>query len=371
MGSFEVQVFVSLIVVLGVAMVALICDYLKGSNERLRERNAELRARQEELEQLVGRLHTQQNAMRAERKSETPRERPVRQLAPAVAAVAEAVLASAGAAPVLAAARSEAPQIEIPKREVPVMPEPAVAMAAAGVTVASAASKPRRTVRTFGFDLNIANEIVSRHVGKTIEQITREMAAPAAALATKPAAVAAAPAEAKRNVVALPAASPAPVYSSISEVQVPGGHFDAEALDRLVAAHGIFRGLVVVVSVATRGELEQESRVHYDRLMNSITRTVRSLGRDQDFTARSAEDEFVLIFPRETGTQAQRRIQQVSERLWDFQLRALGAYSVIFSWGAEESAAETLASLIESARAQIRESRAAEPEAPLVEAAAN
>lgn len=48
LGSLELQIFVSLTVVLGGAFVALICDYLKGNNEQLREHNIELRVRKEE-----------------------------------------------------------------------------------------------------------------------------------------------------------------------------------------------------------------------------------------------------------------------------------------------------------------------------------
>lgn len=49
-GTLELQIFISLIVVLATAFVALVCDYLKGSNESLRERNIELRVRSEERE---------------------------------------------------------------------------------------------------------------------------------------------------------------------------------------------------------------------------------------------------------------------------------------------------------------------------------
>ncbi|MBE0657637.1 MAG: hypothetical protein IH602_08090 [Bryobacteraceae bacterium] len=48
MGAMELQIFVSLLVVLGAAFVALICDFLKGNNEKLREFNIELVTRQEE-----------------------------------------------------------------------------------------------------------------------------------------------------------------------------------------------------------------------------------------------------------------------------------------------------------------------------------
>jgi hypothetical protein len=53
LGALELQIFVSLVVVLGSAFVALICDYLKGNNEQLRERNIELRVRTEEQERFA------------------------------------------------------------------------------------------------------------------------------------------------------------------------------------------------------------------------------------------------------------------------------------------------------------------------------
>lgn len=52
LGSLEIQIFVSLMVILAAAFVALVCDFLKGNNEQLRERNLELRVRQEERERL-------------------------------------------------------------------------------------------------------------------------------------------------------------------------------------------------------------------------------------------------------------------------------------------------------------------------------
>ena len=48
LSAIELRVFVSLTVILGSALIALIVDYLKGSNEQLREHNIELRVRREE-----------------------------------------------------------------------------------------------------------------------------------------------------------------------------------------------------------------------------------------------------------------------------------------------------------------------------------
>ena len=50
LGTVEVQIFVGLALVLGTIFVALVCDFLKGNNETLRERNIELTVRQQERE---------------------------------------------------------------------------------------------------------------------------------------------------------------------------------------------------------------------------------------------------------------------------------------------------------------------------------
>src|SRR5512147_2136726 len=85
-GSLELQIFVSLIVILGAAFVALVCDYLKGNNETLREHNIELRVRKEEqdknrpmeavewLQHLLG--ATQRNPVRFGQMRPARRERP-------------------------------------------------------------------------------------------------------------------------------------------------------------------------------------------------------------------------------------------------------------------------------------------------------
>ena len=50
--SVQVQIFVSLVLVLGALVVAFLCDFLKGNNEVLRERNIELAVRQQERDRL-------------------------------------------------------------------------------------------------------------------------------------------------------------------------------------------------------------------------------------------------------------------------------------------------------------------------------
>src|ERR1700681_3833967 len=48
LGAYQLQIFISLLVVLGAGFVALVCDLLKGNNEQLRELNIELKVRREE-----------------------------------------------------------------------------------------------------------------------------------------------------------------------------------------------------------------------------------------------------------------------------------------------------------------------------------
>src|SRR6202789_7355 len=47
-GQNQLQIFVSLVVILAAALVALICDFLRARNEQLRELTIELKVRHEE-----------------------------------------------------------------------------------------------------------------------------------------------------------------------------------------------------------------------------------------------------------------------------------------------------------------------------------
>jgi GGDEF domain-containing protein len=73
------------------------------------------------------------------------------------------------------------------------------------------------------------------------------------------------------------------------------------------------------------------------------------LGPD-DCACRHGADEFLIICPGLRGENAQRRLNEISERLWNFQLRGQGSCSVLFSWGGingNEPLSEAIASAIE------------------------
>ncbi|MBL0160269.1 MAG: hypothetical protein IPP47_24765 [Bryobacterales bacterium] len=173
------------------------------------------------------------------------------------------------------------------------------------------------------------------------------------------ASVAAVLADTRSNVVQMPVATIVR-NSELAppELVIPGGFHEAPVLARLLEEETPFVGLALVISVVDYVVLlADQGKPAVEQLMGSVTRLVMSLAREQDFACRIAEDEFVLLFAQETGAAAKRRIQSVSERLWDFQLRSLGSVSVIFSWGASESTSEAVVHAVEFAREQMLESR--------------
>ena len=169
-------------------------------------------------------------------------------------------------------------------------------------------------------------------------------------------------AELRSNVVEMPATPVVrniePAQPDLAELVIPGGFHEAPVLARLLEEETPFNGLALVVSVVDYIRLmADQGKPAAEQLMGSISRLVLSLAREQDFACRIAEDEFVLLFGHETGAAAKRRIQLVSERLWDFQLRSLGTVSVIFSWGVSESTNEPVVHAVGCAREQMLESR--------------
>lgn len=91
--------------------------------------------------------------------------------------------------------------------------------------------------------------------------------------------------------------------------------------------------------------------------MQSVGSHIASLLRENDFACRTAYDEFVLVCQGEQGAESQRWLNHISERLWDFQLRGLGAASILFSWGAVQAQDQPLAEAIASAAERMRETK--------------
>ncbi len=378
MGSFEIQVFVSLVVVLGAAFVALICDYLKGNNERLRERNEELQARaaeREMLETLLDRFQTQtldaamkaqQEALREFLARTGPGQRSIPQAGvsalslPETLAVGESPRRALGKRVAETGAAKELPSPVI-KWPVPVTEPPEIRISPIESKQDAPHSGPPADVGRGGFTPRAADESVSPRADGPVDTLGEDDSANGDALPDPPYV-----SRQRVRVFQMPGAvvdEAEPVHDEAAagagpsipqpELAVPAGHFEAQGLKDLLAARGVFHGLVVLIRVVANGDLAPRECPELARLLNSVGRTVSLLRRAEDFSCRSAEDEFVLIYPRETGPQAQRLIGRVKERLYDLQLRTLGAFSARFVWGAAESASDAqLADLLSTAHAQ-------------------
>ncbi|MBL8213473.1 MAG: diguanylate cyclase [Bryobacterales bacterium] len=148
------------------------------------------------------------------------------------------------------------------------------------------------------------------------------------------------------------AEEPAPVTgSAIPELDLPAGYQDRAVLQQLMTANGVLTGVVVAIGINDyQHQVEKMGASAMQDLMRNVEQMIAGLLRPGiDFGCRSSEDEFVLVFNKEAGPEAQRRLSTISERLWNFQLRSLTSFSVFFSWGAVEVQGETLADAAASA----------------------
>jgi len=456
-SGLEAQIFIGVAVILGCAFVALLCDYLKGVNERLRERALELTVRLEETERWGRQVMALQQAVRPE--AEAPAEAPepasantalhdtvkdelvrlhreVEQVSRSVASLAELRVAMGQPAaisqpvtlpaeqpapleePVLAAVAqaspapvtfAEAPAPPLQPVAPPEPPAPAavpfVAHVPEPVPVAQAPAAPQALPK-LNASVGALEDLISRFAEKTpapepvaeatprpsvmkIRVLRDTIASPAepvpmpepapAPAQTSQATIVVPPVPAQSTVdiftatasappkvvtaVDLPVPPPLPMsIPSNSELALPSGMHDRATLDFLRSDTSLFSGLVVAIGLNDFEQLRANVGAEAaDDLVRSVAQLVKSLTSNlagpQFFAAQCSGDEFVLAYNGEIGPAAQRRMAAVSERLWDFQLRSIGAYSVVFSWGASEANDEQFAEAIDAALERMRETR--------------
>ncbi len=137
----------------------------------------------------------------------------------------------------------------------------------------------------------------------------------------------------------------------------PSGMIQQPELEALLKSREPFTGLVVSIGINDTNS----SMWHSHGLMQSVGNYIAGLLRANDFSCRTAYDEFVIVCRGEQGPQSQRRLNHISERLWDYQLRGIGACSILFSWGGVEIQDQPLAEGIASATERMRETKRTGP----------
>ncbi|MBN8729653.1 MAG: diguanylate cyclase [Acidobacteria bacterium] len=135
------------------------------------------------------------------------------------------------------------------------------------------------------------------------------------------------------------------------EPGLPAGLHDVTLLRERMKANLNFEGVAVSIGINDYDALRQKLDTSAGaESMASVERLIQSMLKGSDFACRFQEDEFILLFPGEADSSAQRRLFQISEKLWDFQLRSLGHQSIMFSWGGLEVKRDTLSDAVASAR---------------------
>ncbi len=144
------------------------------------------------------------------------------------------------------------------------------------------------------------------------------------------------------------------IQGTVNEKGIPAGIHEEIALERLMQRNEPFTGLAVVIATRTNDGAPNSSK-----LMNSVQDFVRGLLRESDFACRTSDDDFVLLLPTKQASEAQLRLNEVSERFWDFQLRGIGSFRAVFHWGDVQASAEPLAGVVAAATKQTRQGRLA------------
>jgi hypothetical protein len=146
---------------------------------------------------------------------------------------------------------------------------------------------------------------------------------------------------------------PDPAVAAEERIAVPTGFQDYSVLEAALESDALFRGTIVAVSVNNFGDRSAPA----GETLHEVTTFVESLMTASDFGCQSSADEFLLILPEELGAQAQRRLQYISQRLWDYQIRSVGTQTIMFSWGAAEIAGEPLQDAIAAAKDRMMQTK--------------
>ena len=144
----------------------------------------------------------------------------------------------------------------------------------------------------------------------------------------------------------------------------PRGMIRQPAFDELLVSAKPFTGLVLSIAI---NDIDS-SMWHSHSPMQSVGNYVASLLQENDFSCRTAYDEFVMVCPGEQGKQSQHRLNHIAERLWDYQLRGIGACSILFIWGGVQVQDRPLAEAVASATERMREIKRNGPSAKSAQA---
>ena len=141
-------------------------------------------------------------------------------------------------------------------------------------------------------------------------------------------------------------------------LSLPPGMHDRQTLNRVLEMTNPITGVVIACGINDYSKiLSSQTRTQVDDLMQSAVKLIQANIREKDFAARVSDDQWVLVFTGELGNAAQRRIDGVAEKFWDYQLRNLGQTPLTFSTGAVQVEGERLMDAFLAAQERMENTR--------------
>jgi len=137
-----------------------------------------------------------------------------------------------------------------------------------------------------------------------------------------------------------------------ANIPTPQGLIDEVTLRRILSIGKPFTGVVAVIAVN-----DQESDRRSESQREFVCSFIAGLLDEHEFACRTGREEFLLVCPGVLGGEGQRRLNEIAERLWEFQLRGIGTRAIKFSWGGVEVYNQPLAEAIASAAERMHQTQ--------------
>lgn len=326
-SSYELQVVFWALVLLALASVAVMVDYLKVMNERLRERCIDLMARHQEVVQRVEKDNTKLLRALAEQ-SKSFRELNLK-----------AIVVNAGFTGLAAEQSQCMPAHQEPASDPDLEPQhnpiasPGAAPSGEQPSQQTAVGEDKLPPKVVRIRLNSEGSpapTAEVNFDAFLEEVLDEFS---------------------ENIPEASPSNESSIESPVAEraesinlpIEIPAGVHPRSVLAQLLETGGSFSGLSLAISINYYMEFEEiHGSVVARELLNTIDRLMAGLVSQGGFLTRRADDEFILLFPGITGEAIHAKLTSISESLWNYQMETLGTVSLIFSWGAYESCGDSL-----------------------------
>ncbi len=149
-----------------------------------------------------------------------------------------------------------------------------------------------------------------------------------------------------------------PVSLTLDSLSLPGGMHDRQVLNQLLESKKSVTGVIIYAGINDYAKATADkSKAQVDEMVQQAVKLISGIVREKDFAARVEDDKWVMIFPGELGNAAQRRIDSVAEKFWDYQLRNLGQNLLTFSTGAVQVEREPLNEALANAQERMDQLR--------------